>query len=150
MSTKPTPSSEPAPPHIGAWLGAEHVVALDANAGTYALRATRCSHCGQSVFPGSSICPFCLADGCATLPLHGEATLYSHSCLHTGPKRWAIPYAIGYADFEHGVRLFAKLSGPAARDGEPWRVDQRVALVVQRAAAQGEAPERFSYHFEQV
>lgn len=139
-------TSEVAAADVGVWLSSDQVVALD---GAYGLRASRCTQCGQSVFPASDICPFCLAEGCATLPLHGGATLYSFTCLQMGPKRWAVPYAIGYADFANGLRLFAKLSGPQSKRG-PWQIDQPVDLVVEREAANGDTAERFRYYFEQA
>lgn len=136
------PSSTPAPADVGVWLDADHVMPLED--GRYALRATRCRVCAQAVFPGSGICPFCLSEHCDALPLSGDANLYSFTTLRNGPKRWAIPYAIGYADFANGVRLFAKLAAAQSEQG-PWRIDQPVRLVVVREAAAGDAPERFRY-----
>lgn len=133
---------------VGAWLASEHVIPSE-GPGAYALRASRCTKCGQAVFPASSICPFCLAESGEDLPLRGGATLYSFTRLHMGPKRWATPYAVGYADFPNGLRLFAKLSAPDGK-GDPWRIDQAVDLVVEREAASGEVPERFRYYFEQA
>lgn len=133
---------------VGVWLSSEHVVALDER-GSYGLRGSRCKECAQVVFPSSEICPFCLAEGCANLPLHGDATLYSFTCLQTGPKRWTVPYAIGYADFANGIRLFAKLSGPQSARG-PWQIDQTVRLAIEHEAASGDSPERFRYYFEEA
>lgn len=142
-----TTSNTPAPADVGVWLSAEHVMPLDD--GHYALRAMRCRHCSQVVFPASDICPFCLSEDCAALPLHGSANLYSATKLHNGPKRWVVPYAIGYADFANGVRLFAKLSAAESREG-PWRMDHPVRLVVVREAAAGEQPERFRYFLDEA
>ena len=140
--------SEVSAPDVGVWLTSDHVLPFN-GPGAYALRASRCTQCGQAVFPASSICPFCLAEGGETLPLRGGATLYSFTRLHMGPKRWAAPYAVGYADFPNGLRLFAKLSG-ADGTGEPWRINQPVELVVEREAPSGETPERFRYYFDKA
>jgi uncharacterized OB-fold protein len=131
-----TVSSEPNAPCTGALLDASHVVQAG---GSLALRASRCTACGQAAFPASTICPFCLSEEAADLPVTGAATLYTFTRVHVAPKVWVTPYCVGYADFPNGLRLLAKL----ADAGEGWRADQAVAL---RVVPAGEG--RYRYYLE--
>lgn len=117
------PSPETHAPDVGARLDATHVMA---HGNGHALRASRCTACGQATFPASTICPFCLDEGVQDLPLAGNASLYSFTRVHAAPATWQTPYALGYADFPNGLRLLAKLSDAMA----PWRADQPVVLKV--------------------
>jgi uncharacterized OB-fold protein len=116
-------SIPPHAPDAGMRLTARDVLAAE---GGWALRASRCTVCGQSVFPASDICPFCLAESNEPLALAGVAKLYSFTRVHVAPKAWTTPYALCYADFPGGLRLLGKLSPSASS----WQADQPVRLHV--------------------
>lgn len=130
-----TDSSQPHAPDVGAHLDAAHVMPC---ADGLALRASRCTACGQATFPSSTVCPFCLEEMLEDLPLAGSARLYAFTRVHVAPRSWTVPYAVGYADFPNGLRLLAKL----ADAGDGWAPDQRVRLQVVPA---GES--RYRYYF---
>jgi uncharacterized OB-fold protein len=44
-----------------------------------------------------------------TIALSERAALYSYSIIHPSPKTGAAPFAIGYADFPEGVRVFGRI-----------------------------------------
>lgn len=118
------------PPGAGARISATHVMSADI-AGEHALRASRCDACGQAVFPATDVCPFCLGRDCSDMPLAGQGELYSFTRVHVAPKQWETPYALGYADFPCGLRLFAKLArAEAEANVDDWRIGQPVRLVV--------------------
>lgn len=128
--------TEPIAPEAGAVLNTSQVIQSQAG---FALRASSCIACGQVNFPASAICPFCLAEDAVDLALFGRATLYSFTRVHIAPKSWKTPYAVGYADFANGLRLFAKLSdaGPA------WYIDQPVELKVVPTGDAGDTAYRY-------
>ena len=130
--------SKPSEPDAGVQLDVSHVMH---SGGDLALRASRCTACGQATFPASTVCPFCLADSPQDLPLAGLATLYSFTRVHTAPKSWKTPYAVGYADFPNGLRLLAKLADAVS----DWRADQPVELKIVPADEQ-----RYRYYLERV
>ncbi len=130
-------TSETLAPDVGTRLDTAQVMRYE---GQYALRASCCKACGQSTFPASDICPFCLSDDLQDLPLEGAATLYAFTRIHAAPAMWQTPYAVGYADFPNGLRLFAKLADAES----PWRSGQALALKI---VPSGDA---YRYYFEGV
>lgn len=46
----------------------------------------------------------------ADLELSQTGRLYSYSIVHSGPKGFRTPYAVGYVDLPEGVRVFAPLT----------------------------------------
>lgn len=115
--------SGPLAPDVGVLLESAQVLRQN---GQYALRASRCTACGESTFPASDVCPFCLSKSLEDLPLCGEATLYAFTCIHAAPAKWQTPYAVAYADFPNGLRVFAKLADATT----PWRSGQTLSLKV--------------------
>lgn len=74
-------------------------------ADTLTLTCSRCNGCGEVACPPAS-CALC---GLETdkVEIETEGTLYSYTVVHRAPPGVAVPYAIGYADFVPGLRLFA-------------------------------------------
>jgi uncharacterized OB-fold protein len=132
-------------PDVGALLPARYVSRENTGEAGLALAASVCTDCNKPVFPASEICPFCLSTEVHPLRVEGPGTLYSFTTVHTGPDIWETPYSIGYADFECGVRVFAKL---AARENG-WKLDMPVRLVVREMAPDSTRKETsFHYFFE--
>jgi uncharacterized OB-fold protein len=90
-----------------------------------------CTWCGTKAFPPAKICAECLSEDLVPVRLSSEGTLYSFSVVHVAPKRWEVPYAVGYVDLPEGVRIFAHLD---ARP-EQLRLDGKVRF---RAVEAGE------------
>lgn len=85
------------------------------------------------------ICPQCFDQG--TLlekPLSGEALLYSYSVVHVAPDQFKPPYAVGYVDFPHDVRVFGRIE---VDDFAQLTIGMRLRLAVGpvRYAPTGEA-----------
>jgi len=81
------------------------------------LLGTRCTACGHVMLGKRGSCAGCWrGDTLAAIQLGRRGTIYSATVIHQGPPGFATPYAVGYVDIEHGVRVFAHLRGDAAPD----------------------------------
>lgn len=109
--------------------------------GALALRGSRCRACGQPVFPHTDVCPFCLGTENEDLALSGAATLYAFTQVHIAPRHWQTPYLIGYADFDCGLRLFAKLDPRA--DWAPGATARLHIEAVEAGTGTGEVAYRY-------
>lgn len=85
-------------------------VELD-KAGNATIIATECADCRKRVFPPTEICPECLSENLARLPLSRRGKLYSWSVVHAAPKGWSLPFIAAYVDLPEGVRVFAHMVG---------------------------------------
>ncbi len=86
------------------------------------LLASRSRQTGEVHFPVlRSVSP--LAADHETISLSERGALYSYSIIHPSPKTGAAPFAIGYADFPEGVRVFGRIvnSGSRPRIGDAVR-----------------------------
>jgi uncharacterized OB-fold protein len=86
------------------------------------LLASRNMQTGEVHFPVfRSVSP--LAADHETIALSERGTLYSYSIIHPSPKTGAVPFAIGYADFPEGVRVFGRIvtGGSRPRIGDAVR-----------------------------
>jgi uncharacterized OB-fold protein len=78
------------------------------------LVASRDRRTGEVHFPVfRSVSP--LADDHETIALSERGEVYSYSIIHPNPKSGAAPFAIGYADFPEGVRVFGRIVTGGAR-----------------------------------
>ena len=86
------------------------------------LVASRDRRTGEVHFPVfRSVSP--LAADHETIALSERGALYSYSIIHPSPKTGAAPFAIGYADFPEGVRVFGRIvtGGSRPRIGDSVR-----------------------------
>lgn len=71
------------------------------------LSAQRCDACGHLRWPPSVLCPRCLAEGGAWVPLSGRGTIYSFIVVHR-PQHPAFfedaPYNVAIVELEEGLR----------------------------------------------
>lgn len=73
--------------------------------------AAFCPACGHVVYPADDsvdVCAGCGASG--PLRVDPEGTVYTFTVVHAGAPDMATPYALGYVDFDRGVRAFGRLS----------------------------------------
>jgi acetyl-CoA acetyltransferase/uncharacterized OB-fold protein len=114
------------------------VSTLDVEAGAWTrtdagaeLTASFCRSCGWYQFPPTALCPRCLGKS-ERLPLSPRAELHAFSIIRASRNGYPDPYAVGFADFPEGVRVFGQVllsDGPPALGGEvrvvaaPLRMD---------------------------
>jgi uncharacterized OB-fold protein len=102
-------------------MQAEAIAALDTNRPEVILPASRDKMTGKGVFPQvPRHSP--VAARYQDIELTGPARLYSYTVIHPHPKTKLAPYALAYADFQEGVRVFARLECPI----ELIRIDMNV------------------------
>lgn len=83
-----------------------------------------------------------VAKGAEDLALGAEAVLYSFTIVHPNPKSGLPPFALAYADFPEGVRVFGRLDMQAGRPV----IGQRLRAVVEPDAD----PAAPTYRFEPI
>lgn len=91
-------------------------------------RTTRSRSTGRLTFPPKPISPADWADDMEWTELGGGGVLYSHTTIHAAPQIFTheLPYTVGIADLDEGLRVVARYLGDAPRIGE------RVRLVAVR------------------
>ncbi len=103
------------------------------------LLGCRCRECGTTFFPPRQICPHCMKEGILeTVPLSRRGTLYTYTVIRQAPRRYPVPYAVGYVDLAEGVRVFTQLEGWEDRElkvGEPMEV---FFTTIRRDESEGE------------
>lgn len=96
-----------------------------------------CEHCGTAGFHPASLCHGCGAgDGIRPHGLGDEGRLYTFTEVHVGKPGLEVPYTLGYVDLPGGVRILARIDGPA--DG--LAPDQSVRLTASGGPACTFAP----------
>lgn len=112
---------------------------IDNQSGVRKLAVSRSRTTGQCVFPRlPEQSPSARRFESATLSAH--ARLYSFTIIHPNPKTGRKPFALVYADFPEGARVFGRLALP--EDTRPV-IGTRIEAVIEPSADSGE----FSYSF---
>jgi uncharacterized OB-fold protein len=115
-----------------------------------ALKANRCSKCGETFFPKKVICPYCLdQQGLEELTLDGQGTVYSSTVVHIpSPTGIKAPYAYGYVDMVTlKIRVFALFTGDEPTSFTPGRA---VELILEPIKLNKEGQEVIGYKFRPV
>ena len=73
------------------------------------LMGGRCTACGTVAFPPPPVCHNCWSTSIEPASVGTRGTLYSYSIVHIGPKPWRTPYALGYVDMPHDIRVLAHI-----------------------------------------
>ena len=94
-------------------LGPVSQQGLDSEGVGFRLVGSRCTVCGQSVFPAAALCWVCGSQQAEVHMLGPGGALYAGTTIFVAPDR-PTPYSIGYVDFDGGVRALVHLSGPEA------------------------------------
>lgn len=124
---------------------APELVALDAK-GIPRLIGGRCRKCEVTSFPRATVCTNCLSEDIEEVELAHEGTLYSYSIVHQAPKGWTVPYALGYVDLPHNVRVLAHLDAPA----DKLSINMPMRLAVGVVGADPAGKPLLSYTFTPV
>jgi uncharacterized OB-fold protein len=99
---------KPEPPKIRPRIGHWEV---DPDGGI-ALLATRCTACGEVVFPAHTVCARCGSEATETFRLRGPARLGAYTVVHQLPSGFSGPLAVGYGQFDEGVLVLAPIDVP--------------------------------------
>ncbi|QRY77933.1 OB-fold domain-containing protein [Pseudomonas sp. PDNC002] len=91
------------------------------------LASRRAGHPGLHFPPLPETSP--LRDGSELVELDSPVRLYSYTIVHSSPKANKPPQPLGLADFDEGLRVFARLEYPA--DRRPRIGDILVLCLVQ-------------------
>ena len=78
------------------------------------LRMQRCSECGHVRFPPALLCPRCLSETAAWVPLSGRGTVFSWIVVHQSQHpafNADAPYNVTIVELEEGPRLHTNLIG---------------------------------------
>ena len=81
---------------------------MDATGGPR-LIASECRACHHRLFPTAAVCPNCMSEDMAPLPLSREGKVYSFTVLRQSPPGFDNPSVIAYIDMPEGVRIFTHL-----------------------------------------
>jgi uncharacterized OB-fold protein len=68
------------------------------------------------------------------IPIGRTGRLYSSTVIHAAPPGFEAPYAVGYVDIEHGLRVFAHLETGVAAPAIGDEVELTVAPLRRDAA----------------
>ncbi len=82
------------------------------------LLASRCTVCGNVLFPRADSCAYCSADDPEPVELTGPGTLWSWTAVTAPPPgyRGEVPFGVGVVELPEGIRVITRLtaSDPAA------------------------------------
>ena len=73
------------------------------------LLGSECRDCGHRLFPTAAVCPNCMGENLAVLPLSREGKIYSFTVLRQPPPGFDSPSIIAYVDMPEGVRIFCQI-----------------------------------------
>ncbi len=80
----------------------------------------RCQHCSRYHFYPRELCPFCLSNQIAWLPVSGKGHLYSYTIIHQ-PAHPAfaadVPYVYAIVQLDEGVMMPSNVIDCAIPDG---------------------------------
>jgi uncharacterized OB-fold protein len=108
------------------------------------LRGGRCAACGHVALSVQPICPGCWAEGAmAEMPIGRTGRVYSMTVIHAAPPGFDAPYAVGYVDIEHGLRIFAHLETGEAAPAIGDAVELTVAPIRRDAAGAWQSGPRY-------
>jgi uncharacterized OB-fold protein len=71
------------------------------------LMAGRCRKCGKIEFPPRPVCDGCYATDFEWVELSHKGRLLTYTIIHVAPQQFQAmaPYAVGIAEFEHGLKI---------------------------------------------
>jgi uncharacterized OB-fold protein len=77
-----------------------------------ALLGSRCTVCGNLLFPRVDGCTYCSADDPAPVELAGQGTLWSWTAVTAPPPgyRGEVPFGVGIVELPEGVRVITRLT----------------------------------------
>lgn len=123
----------------------EGLFTMPADAGAVRLLGGRCPRCAHFSFPAQSVCPYCAADGCTTVPLSADGTVEVCTTVINRPPGYdgKVPFGFGVVELPEGVRIITRISDP-----ERARPGTAVRLVLEPLCTDAEGHEVVTYAFE--
>jgi uncharacterized OB-fold protein len=83
-----------------------------------ALLASRCTNCGNVLFPRADACTYCATEDPEPIELSRDGTLWAWTAVTAPPPgyRGEVPFGVGVVELPEGVRVIARLteSDPSA------------------------------------
>jgi len=120
------------------------------------LLGSRCSNCGNHMFPVQDGCPKCMSDQQETVELARKGTLWSWTVQAFPPKappyRGPVgddfrPYGVGYVELPDQVRVEARLT---EADPEKLQIGMEMELVFDSLGTDDDGNEVVTYAFAPV
>lgn len=111
------------------------------------LIGTRCRRCSHFHFPPIQTCRVCLSDETETVNFGREGTLYSFAIVHVSALGFEAPYAIGYVDLEHGIRLYTLLTG---REKQQFETGIKMELSIKKIKADEKGNDVIGYTYSPI
>ena len=107
----------------------------------------RCPECGRFNFPAQTVCPYCSADGCETVPLSARGVVEVCTTVINRPPGYdgKVPYGFGDVDLPEGLRIITRI-----RDPERTKPGSAVCLRLEPLCTDAEGREVVTYAFETV
>ncbi len=74
--------------------------------------ASRCTICGNVLFPRVDCCTYCSADDPEPVELAGPGTLWSWTAVTAAPPGYQgeVPFGVGVVELPEGVRVISRLT----------------------------------------
>jgi len=78
----------------------------------YRLEASKCSKCGNILFPSRLICPECSGREFETIRLSGKGQLATFTIIRVAPTGFGdlAPYAVGIVKLDEGIHIMAQIT----------------------------------------
>jgi len=104
----------------------------------YRYEAGRCKACKFICFPPRLVCPRCGAREFETTKLAGTGTVLTYTIIRVAPEGFEdqVPYAVGIAELEDGVKLTAQI---VDCDFASLKIGLKVRLEFRKLSEDGEA-----------
>ena len=121
------------------------------------LIASRCSACGDVVFPRQQSCPDCSSDDVEEILLSRRGTVWTWTIQNfpppippyagSGDRDTFVPYGVAYIELPEGVRVEARLT---ENDPEKLSIGMEMELVVEKFASDDDGNELVTFAFQPV
>ena len=111
-----------------------------------ALLGSKCSNCGNVLFPRVDSCTYCATEDPAPVELSTEGTLWSWTAVTAPPPGYEgeVPFGIGIVELPEGVRVITRLT---ESDPSVLHAGQAMACRVVRLHADTEGNDIVTYAF---
>jgi len=111
---------------------------------TAQLLGGRCGRCAKLSFPAQTICPYCSADGCASVALSTIGVIEVCTTVVNRPPGYEgpLPFGFGVVELPEGIRLISRIMHP-----DRSRAGTAVRLVLENVHSDAEGRQVVTYAF---
>jgi uncharacterized OB-fold protein len=111
-----------------------------------ALLGSKCSNCGNVLFPRVDSCTYCATEDPAPVELSTEGTLWSWTAVTAPPPGYEgeVPFGIGIVELPEGVRVITRLT---ESDPSALYAGQAMACRIVRLHTDAEGNDIVTYAF---